>query len=151
MEEYAKKFLDILRYVGFIRDKKVKILKFLNGLPSFYKYKIQLDDPRNLEEAMRKDKYLYVKNKGRLAFQKAWDDKKRGKMDQRKKGFKPSFVSNKSQAYYQGKPTQGKHKIIDSLEKRPRPKPIKCWGCEGDHLYKDCPYKGDKMGIMHNI
>jgi hypothetical protein len=37
------------------------------------------------------------------------------------------------------------------LRKRPRQHPIKCWGCEGDHLYKDCPHKGDRMRTMHNI
>jgi hypothetical protein len=41
--------------------------------------------------------------------------------------------------------------MIDSLGKRPRQHPIKCWGCEGDHMYKDCPHKGDRMRTMHNI
>jgi hypothetical protein len=54
------------------------------------------------------------------SFQKAWDDKKKGKMDQRKKGFKPPFIRNRSQAYQQGKPSQGDHKMEDSLGKRPR-------------------------------
>jgi hypothetical protein len=56
-----------------------------------------------------------------------------------------------SQAYQQGKPTQGEHKMIDSLGKRPRQHPIKCWRCEGDHLYKYCPHKGDRLRIVHNI
>jgi hypothetical protein len=30
-------------------------------------------------------------------------------------------------------------------------KPIKCWGCEGDHLYRYCPHKEEKMRNMHNI
>jgi hypothetical protein len=124
----------------------------LSGLPFFLQSdKIQFDEPKTLEEAIRKDKYLYEQNKGRPTFQKAWDDKKRGKMDQRKKGFKPPFIRNNSQAYQQGKPTQGEHKMTDSLGKRPRQHPIKCWGCEGDHLYKDCPHKGDRMRTMHNI
>jgi hypothetical protein len=140
MDEYERKFLELLRYVDFIRDEKVKIQRFLSGLPSFYKDKIQFDEPKTLEEAIRKDKYLYEQNKGRPSFQKAWDDKKKGKMDQRKKGFKPPFIRNNSQAYQQGKLAQGEHKMIDSLGKRPRQHPIKCWGCEGDHMYKDCPH-----------
>jgi hypothetical protein len=55
----------------------------LSGLPSFYKDKIQFGESRNLKEAIRKDKYLYEENK--LSFQRAWDDKKKGNMDQRKK------------------------------------------------------------------
>jgi hypothetical protein len=25
------------------------------------------------------------------------------------------------------------------------------WGCEGDHLYKDCAHKGERMMTIHNI
>jgi len=56
----------------------------------------------NLEESIRNTKYLYEQNRGRKNFQKAWDDKKKGKMDQRKKGFKPNFIRNISRAYRQG-------------------------------------------------
>jgi hypothetical protein len=41
--------------------------------------------------------------------------------------------------------------MTDSLGKMPRQQPIKCWGCEGDHMYKDCPHKGDKMRIVDNL
>jgi hypothetical protein len=37
MDEYEKKFLQILRYVRFIRDEKVEIHRFLSGLPCLYK------------------------------------------------------------------------------------------------------------------
>jgi hypothetical protein len=37
-----------------------------------------------------------------------------------------------------------------SLGKSLRKHPIKCWGCERDHLYKDCPHKGYSMRTMHN-
>jgi hypothetical protein len=43
MVEYAKKFLRLLKYVGFINDKKVKIQRFLSGLPAFYKENIRYD------------------------------------------------------------------------------------------------------------
>jgi hypothetical protein len=29
--------------------------------------------------------------------------------------------------------------------------PIKCLECEGDHLYKYFPHKGERMSIVHNI
>jgi hypothetical protein len=32
----------LLRYVDFIKDEKVKIQRFLSGLPSFYKIKSNL-------------------------------------------------------------------------------------------------------------
>jgi len=80
--------------MDFIKDKKSKIQHF-----------IQFDEPKNLEESMRKDKYLYEQNKRRPNFPKAWADKKRGNMDQRKKVINPPFVRNISQEYQQGKTT----------------------------------------------
>jgi hypothetical protein len=47
-------FLELLRYVGYIKEEKVKIQRFLSGLPSFYRDKIQFDEPKTLEETIRK-------------------------------------------------------------------------------------------------
>jgi hypothetical protein len=46
MEEYERKFLELLRYVDFIKDEKVKIHRFLSGLPSFTRIKFSLMSPR---------------------------------------------------------------------------------------------------------
>jgi hypothetical protein len=48
MGEYEKNFLVLLKYVGFIKDEKVKIHRFLSGMSSFYKDKIQHDEPKTL-------------------------------------------------------------------------------------------------------
>jgi hypothetical protein len=37
MGEYENNFLGLLKYVGFIKDEKVKIQRFMRGRPSFYK------------------------------------------------------------------------------------------------------------------
>jgi hypothetical protein len=37
MTKYEKKFLGLLKYVGFINDEKLKIQSFLSGIPSVYK------------------------------------------------------------------------------------------------------------------
>jgi hypothetical protein len=95
----------LLSYVGFIKNEKVKIQRFMSGIPCFYNDNIHYDEPRTLEETIRKTKHLYEKNRGRSFFQKAWYDKKKGNMEQRKKGFKTPFYRNISQAYQQGKPT----------------------------------------------
>ena len=90
MEEYANKFLDLLRYAIYNRDDKVKIQCFLNGLTQPYKDRTEFYEPRTLEEAIRKAKYCYDHNKRKFDSHKAWKDKKNEKFDQRKKGFKPS-------------------------------------------------------------
>jgi hypothetical protein len=81
MEEYEKKFLGFLKHVGFINDEKVKIQRFLSGMPAFYKENIRYDDPKTLTKAIRKDKYLYEQGQGREHLQKYWKDKKKENSD----------------------------------------------------------------------
>ena len=57
MDEYPDNFLELLRYVRYIRDEKVKVQHFLSGFPQSYKDIIEFYEPRTLEEAIRKDKY----------------------------------------------------------------------------------------------
>jgi hypothetical protein len=57
--EYEKRFFDLLKYVGFIKDEKVKIKRFLSGLSSFYSDNIQYDKIETLEETMRRENNLY--------------------------------------------------------------------------------------------
>ena len=40
MEAYEKKFLELLNYVDFIKDEKVKIQRLLSGLLEYYRDKI---------------------------------------------------------------------------------------------------------------
>jgi hypothetical protein len=98
MGEYEKRLFELLNYVDFIKDENFKIQRFLIGLHSFYSDKIQYDNPKTLEEARRREKHLYEQSRGRPIFQKSWNDKMKGKNDQRKKGFEPPFsrtTSNK--------------------------------------------------------
>ena len=94
MQEYAKKLLELLRYVKYIKDEKVKIQLFLSGLPQSYKYKIEFYEPKTLEEAISKPKYCYEERKGKPDIHKAQKDKNNENSDQRKKGIKPSQFRN---------------------------------------------------------
>jgi len=76
MDEYVKKFLDLIRYVTCISEEKIKIQRFLSGLPSFYKDRIQFDEPKTLEVAIRKAKHMYEQGKGKTDFRKSWQGKK---------------------------------------------------------------------------
>ena len=62
-EEYANKFLELLRYVRYIKDEKVKVQHFLSGIPQSYKDRIEFYEPKTLEEAIRKANYCYEKSK----------------------------------------------------------------------------------------
>ena len=48
MEEYANNFLELLRYVSYIKDEKVKFWRFLSGLPQSYKDRIVFYETRTL-------------------------------------------------------------------------------------------------------
>ena len=42
IDEYEKRFFELLKYVDFIKGENIKIQKFLSGLPSFYSDKINM-------------------------------------------------------------------------------------------------------------
>jgi hypothetical protein len=109
--------------------------------------KIYNDDPKTLDEAIRRAKCLYYQHRGIPNFHKDWEDKKRGNMEQRNKGNKPLFFKNNSQ----GKPDHNESRILETLGKIPRKQPMKCWGCEGDHMYRYFPHRGEKVRIVHNV
>jgi hypothetical protein len=63
IDEYERKFLELLNYVYFIKDEHEKIQRYLSGFPSFINDKIQYDDPKTLEETIRRTKCLYEPKK----------------------------------------------------------------------------------------
>jgi hypothetical protein len=66
--EYDRRFLELLKYVSFIKDDAVNIKRYLSGFPSLISDKIQYDDPKTLEETIRRAKFLYDQHKGNLTF-----------------------------------------------------------------------------------
>jgi hypothetical protein len=109
--------LALLRYAGFIKEENVKIQRFLSGPPSFYKDKIEFDEPKILEETIRKTKYLYEQGKGRETFQKSWKDNKKEKSYYIRKVFKPHFNRNIPNTYKTNQFAKNESKMEDSLGK----------------------------------
>jgi hypothetical protein len=68
MEEYEKRFFELLKYFDFIEDEKFKIQIFISGLPYFYSDNIQYDNPKTLEETIRRARHLYEQRRGRPVF-----------------------------------------------------------------------------------
>ena len=56
MDEYERRFLELLRHVGFIKDEKLKIKISLSGIHYFYSDKIHYDKLGTLEETIMKEK-----------------------------------------------------------------------------------------------
>ena len=57
--EYERRFFELLKYVSFIKDETVNIQRYLSGLPPSIEDKIQYDDPKTMEETIRRLKCLY--------------------------------------------------------------------------------------------
>jgi hypothetical protein len=54
MEDLINKFLELLSFVPYIREDKVKIQRFLSCLPQSYRDRIEFDNPKSLSEVFRK-------------------------------------------------------------------------------------------------
>ena len=135
IDDYKRRFLELLNYVLFINDEQVKIQRYLSVFHSFIDDKIQYDDPKMLEETIRHTKCIYDQQRGRLTFQKAWEDKMKSKVELRKKGAKPPFFRNTTQ----GQPTINEPRMTETMRKKTRKQPIQCWGCGGGHVHKYFP------------
>ena len=139
MKEYANKFLELLRYVKYIKDERVKIQLFLSGLPQSYKDRIKFYEPRTLEEAIRKAKSFYDQSKGKPDYHKTWKDKKNENFDQSKKYFNPSNfrIQQKQPSQVEKKPDR----VVGEHPRDPQQNigPLQCWKCGGTHMHKYCP------------
>jgi hypothetical protein len=94
IDEYERSFLELLKYVPFIKDETVKIQRYLSGLPPPIGDKIQYDDPNTMKEMIRRVKCLYEQQREGPTFRKSWDDQKKFRKEQRQKGNKPPFFRN---------------------------------------------------------
>jgi hypothetical protein len=132
IDEYERKLLELLKYVPFIKDEAVKI---------------QYDDPKTMEETIRREKCLYEQQREKPTFRKAWDDQKKFKKEQRQKGNKPPFFRNSPQ----GQPSLREPRKVEVSGQMSRLLPMECWGCKENHRYRDCPHRNDKVRVLHNV
>jgi hypothetical protein len=81
IDEYKERFLELLKYVPFIKDETVKIQRYMSELPPSIGDKIQYDDPKTMEENISREKCLYEKQREKTTFRKAWEDHKKFKKE----------------------------------------------------------------------
>lgn len=62
-DEHTSKFLELLKYVPYLKEEKAKIQIFFSGLLVTFKDRIEFIEPRSLEEAIQKHKNFYEKLK----------------------------------------------------------------------------------------
>jgi hypothetical protein len=72
MDAYAKRFMELLRYVPYLKDEKAKVQRFLSGLLQSYQDKIEFDKPKTLEDTIRKAKCCYDQSRHKPEPYKDW-------------------------------------------------------------------------------
>jgi hypothetical protein len=149
MDEYERRFLELLKYVSFIKDETIKIQRYLSGIPPSINDKIEYDDPKTVEETKRREKYLYEKRReekiplfGSLGMTRRISRKSRGRRETNLPFFRNSL---------QGQPFFREKIMVEVGGQRLRHMPIQCLGCQGDQKYKYFPHKINKMRVAHNF
>ena len=60
MNDFINRFLDLLHYVPYIKDKKLKIQQFLGCLPPNFQERIEFDMPKKLDIILHKSRLCYA-------------------------------------------------------------------------------------------
>ena len=59
VDAFINIFLDLLHYVPYIKDEKVKIQHFLGCLPPNFRERISFEIPKNLDTTLQKASIFY--------------------------------------------------------------------------------------------
>ena len=63
IDEFVTKFTSLLRYVPYIREEKAKVQRFVSSLPLAMRERIEFDNSKTMDEAIRKARLCYQQNK----------------------------------------------------------------------------------------
>ena len=81
MEEHIHKFMELLRYVDYIKEERVNIQIFLGILPQTYKDRIDFVHLPILDEAIRIKMHCYEHTKGKSEVNPTWKGNPKGIFD----------------------------------------------------------------------
>ena len=85
MKDLNNKFLSLFRYVPYLVDEKPKVQQFLSCLPYHINDRIEYDNPKTLEEAMRKANFCSEQNRKKESMANWKAKKNNNNYDQKKK------------------------------------------------------------------
>ena len=158
MKDLNSKFLSLLRYVPYLVDEKPKVQRFLSCLTYHIKYRIEYDNPKTLEEAMRKANFFFQQNRKKESLANWKAKKNNNQFEKKKKDFVPNgnFKNNKAKNYSNNKNFQGNRNNTPNHQNNSEGKEtannhgnftknferkelVKCWQCNGPHYALVCP------------
>eukprot|EP00253_Pinus_taeda_P017026 PITA_17026 len=87
MDEFITRSTSLLRYVPYIREEKAKFQRFVSSLPAYMRERIEFDNPKSMDEVIRKARICYQqgKQKGETANRK-WNERRNFKTVGNSKG-----------------------------------------------------------------
>eukprot|EP00253_Pinus_taeda_P028202 PITA_28202 len=164
MDEFINRFTSLLRYVTYLKEEKAKVQRFVSGLPMYMRERIEFDNPKSMDEAIRKARICYQQSKQKGdSTNRKWNEKKNSKAIGNNKGSRSSGIkgSNKNQNNREAPRSAFRAKSIGETRMSEPPAkmdtegsnrpPVQCWGCGGPHYVKNCPQrKGtDQISQIH--
>ena len=158
------RFTSLLRYVPYIKEEKAKVQRFVSSLPSYIRERIEFDNPRTMDEAIRKARICYQQNKQKGdASNKRWNEKTSSRMVGSSKGGRRNGgkgagkgLNNRTAAKNAPRAKQISESRVSEQLVRPEGEgmtkpPVQCWGYGGPHYVKNFPQrKGtDQISQIH--
>eukprot|EP00253_Pinus_taeda_P013044 PITA_13044 len=153
MDEFINRFTSLLCYVPYIKEEKAKVQRFVSSLPAYIRERIEFDNPRTMDEAIRKARICYQQNKQKGDISnKRWNERKSNRIVGNHKGSrgnggkgagKGQISRNIAKSTFRTKPSESRISeppARSDLEGTTRP-PVQCWGCGGPHYVKNCPQR----------
>lgn len=151
-EEYISIFLELLRYVHYLKEEKAKIQIFISGLQIKFKEGVEFDEPISLEDAILKLKHYYKQSKriSKTKIDMKENNKNKGKWH--KKRARPQDKSNKENAIPHKKfnTYDRGQEICYKQNKGDDRKPVQCWTCGKHHRQRYFPqHQGGRLQIYN--
>eukprot|EP00253_Pinus_taeda_P030735 PITA_30735 len=146
MDEFITCFTSFLRYVPYIREEKSKVQRFVSSLPPYMRERIEFDNPKSMDEAIRKARIYYQQSKQKWETAgRKWNEKKGFKSIGHKKGNGKGPNSRSIPRTASKFKTKNESRINEQqarLDSEGAAKPqLQCWGCGGPHYVKNCPQR----------
>eukprot|EP00253_Pinus_taeda_P005757 PITA_05757 len=138
-DEYTNRFLELLRYVPYLKEEKAKVQIFISGLPVAYRDWIEFDEPRLLEEVIRMLKHCYKQSKRKVEHKHELKGNGKVKVKWPPKWGRPQDAGEKDNVV--------SYKNFNKIEKAHGEQqtrgdgraPLQCSICGKDHCKRLCP------------
>ena len=103
MDAFINRFLDLLHYVPYIKEEKVKIQQFLGCIPPTFRDRIEFNMPKILDTTLHKAQLYYEHGQLWKENHNRNREKSRNVSDNRKHGSNPQPYRKKNNSFQMNK------------------------------------------------